>query len=205
MSFQNKNFKRKVLSTSILASLTQLSCNAIAQQEDEANQNDSPVVSEEVVVYGIRGSIIKSIDNKRNAGSVLDSITATDIGKLPDATIADSLQRITGIQITRSGGEGTIVNIRGNGNVTTTLNGEQMLPAGSIITVTPDFADIPSTMVSGIDVLKSAQARNLVSGLGGTIDLKTNRPFMLEEGITALGKVEVTQGSLGEETDSGFS
>ena len=121
--------------------------------------------------------------------------------------MADSLQRITGVQITRSGGEGTEVNIRGNGNITTLLNGEQMLPAGSITTVGADFADVPSTMVSGIDVRKSSEARHAVAGLGGTINLRTNRPFMLEEGYTALAKAEVTRGSLGKHNDglvSGF-
>ncbi len=171
---------------------------AVAQ---ESAQNDV----EEVVVLGMRNSVMQSIDTKRNASSVVDAITATDIGKLPDATIADSLQRVPGIQITRTGGEGTGVNIRGNSNITTTLNGEQMLAAGSITTVSPNFADIPSTMVSGIEVFKSAEAKNVVSGLAGTINLKTNRPFLLEDGLTAVGKVEVIQGALGEETDGSYS
>jgi len=203
MSFQHKNFKRNMLSIGIVAALTHYAGGALAQ-EDSAGESASQV-EEEVIVRGIRASVMQSIDIKRNAGSVVDSITATDIGKLPDATIADSLQRITGIQITRSGGEGAIVNIRGNGNVSTTLNGEQMLAAGSITTITPDFADIPSTMVSGLDVYKSSEAKHLVSGLAGTINLKTNRPFLLDDGLTAMGKVEATQGSLGDEVDGAFS
>ncbi|MDO3384438.1 TonB-dependent receptor [Gilvimarinus sp. SDUM040013] len=204
MSFHNRNFKQKVLCASVLAASLQISTSALAQTEDTDDTVENGML-EEVVVTGIRRSLQQSMDIKRDAGSVVDAITATDIGKLPDATIADSLQRITGIQITRSGGEGATVNIRGNGNVTTTLNGEQMLAAGSITTVTPDFADIPSTMVSGIEVMKSAQAHDVVAGLAGTINLKTNRPFMLDDGLTVVAKAEATNGSLGEETDPSFA
>ena len=190
MSFPKNLFNKNLMYVGVALAMMQQAGIAQAQpQQEEA--------VEEVIVTGIRGAAMRSIDIKRNAGSVVDAITATDIGKLPDATIADSLQRVPGIQITRTGGEGTGVNIRGNSNVTTTLNGEQMLAAGSITTVSPNFADIPSTMVSGIEVFKSAEAKNVVSGLAGTINLKTNRPFLLDDGLTALGKVEVVQGSLG--------
>ena len=199
MSFPKNLFNKNLMYIGVALAMMQQAGIAHAQEQ----QQEEAV--EEVVVTGIRGAAMRSIDIKRNAGSVVDAITATDIGKLPDATIADSLQRVPGIQITRTGGEGTGVNIRGNSNVTTTLNGEQMLAAGSITTVSPNFADIPSTMVSGIEVFKSAEAKNVVSGLAGTINLKTNRPFQLDDGFTTLGKVEVVQGSLGEETDSSYS
>lgn len=200
MSSDKKEFKRNIISASILAGLMTVTAPSFAAEESvntAANTDDIEIIQ----VRGIRGSLIESMNTKRYSGSVVDSISAVDIGKLPDATIADSLQRITGIQITRSGGEGAKVNIRGNGNVATTLNGEQMITAGSITTVTADFADIPSTMVSGLDVYKSSQAKNIISGLSGTIDLRTNRPFMLEDGWTALGKAELAHGSLGGETD----
>lgn len=201
MSFQANKFKRSTLSVSIMAGLMLLPGSVLAQEVNEVPNAEEAADTEVITVRGIRGSLIQSMNTKRYAGSVVDSISAVDIGKLPDATIADSLQRITGIQITRSGGEGALVNIRGNGNVTTTLNGEQMLSAGNVTTITPDFSDIPSTMVSGLDVYKSSQARNVVSGLAGTIDLKTNRPFMLEDEWTVLGKAEAVRGSLGKETD----
>jgi len=205
MISQSKTFKRNMVSVGVLTGLLLTAAPLYAAQESEAETAKNQEEIEVIQVTGIRGSLIQSMNTKRFSGSVVDSISAIDIGKLPDATIADSLQRITGIQITRSGGEGEKVNIRGNGNVTTTLNGEQMLAAGSITTTDANFSDIPSTMVSGLTVFKSSQARNVVSGLAGTIDLKTNRPFLLEEGWTALGKAEATQGSLGEETDGAFS
>jgi len=198
MPSDKKLFKRSLLSASIVTGLLLVTAPAIAAED---TKEEKTVDIEVIQVTGIRGSIIQAMNTKRFSGSVVDSISAVDIGKLPDSTIADSLQRITGIQITRSGGEGAKVNIRGNGNVATTLNGEQMITAGSITSVTADFADIPSTMVSGLDVYKSSQAKNIVSGLAGTIDLRTNRPFILEDGWTTLGKAEVTHGSLGGDID----
>ena len=173
----------------------------LAQESADAEEEDVEVIH----VRGIKNSLIKSMNEKRFADSVTDSITATDIGKLPDVTIADSLQRITGVQINRSGGEGSSVNIRGIRQVATTLNGENMLSAGSVTTVQPNFSDVPSTMVSGLEVLKSTQAKNLAGGLSGVIDLKTYRPFDLEDGITLNAKLEATDGSMGDETDSGAS
>lgn len=211
MTSQRKLFNKNVITASILTALFVNSAPLIAAENTEANPNNAVTQAQKddeteiIVVRGIRGSLVKSMNDKRYADSVVDTITATDIGKLPDATIADSLQRITGVQISRSGGEGAQVNIRGVAQVMTTLNGEQMLSAGSITTVQPNFADIPSTLVSGLDVIKSAQAKTLTGGLSGTIDLKTNRPLMLDEGWTVLGKAEAVQGSMGDETDSKFS
>jgi iron complex outermembrane receptor protein len=177
-------------------------------QTNEQNVNDtaSPDETTEVIIIrGLRASLIQSQNNKRFSNSIVDSITATDIGKLPDATIADSLQRITGVQINRSGGEGSSVNIRGANQVGVTLNGEQMLSAGAVTTVQPNFTDVPSTMVSGLDVMKTTQASNIAGGISGLIDIKTYRPLQLDRGFTLNAKAEATDGSMGDETDTGLS
>jgi TonB-dependent receptor len=132
----------------------------------------------------------------------MDSISAEDIGKLPDVTIADTLQRIPGIQIRRSAGEGSTINVRGMPQVTTLLNGEQFLSAGSITTVQPDFTDIPAALLSSIDVLKSPKADILAGGISGTLNLHTRRPFDLDPGTTFSASAEGTRGSLSEENDS---
>src|SRR5665213_3258018 len=88
---------------------------AVAQEADAL---------QEIVVTGVRASEERSVALKRGASIIQDSISAEDIGKLPDTTISDSLQRITGVQIDRNGGEGTSVNIRGLPQVGTLLNGE---------------------------------------------------------------------------------
>jgi TonB-dependent receptor len=149
---------------------------------------------ETVVVTGIRASEAKAVDLKRSATSIQDSIVAEDIGKFPDATISDSLQRITGVQIDRSAGEGSTVEIRGLPQVGTLLNGEVFVTADTIDSVQPNFTDIPATLFSGADVVKSSTANMLNAGITGTINLKTRRPFDLNEGFTFSGNVDGTHG-----------
>src|SRR5690606_23577303 len=107
---------------------------------------------EEIVVRGVRASQAQAIDIKRNSDRIVDSIVAEDIGRLPDTTITDSLQRVTGVQITREANEGTSLNIRGMPQVLTTLNGEQFLSPMAITGVQPNYSDIPAGLISGVDV-----------------------------------------------------
>ncbi|TCM17085.1 TonB-dependent receptor [Novosphingobium sp. PhB165] len=156
---------------------------------------------DEIVITGIRGSQERSVALKRDATSVVDSISAQDIGKLPDVTISDSLQRIPGVQILRSAGEGSTINIRGLPQVTTLLNGETYLGAQSITTTQPNFDDIPSQLFAGADVIKSTTASLLNSGITGTVNLRTRRPFDLKEGFTFAAAAE---GSYGDKTKHKF-
>ena len=156
---------------------------------------DGGAPTEDIVVTGVRGAQQKAINVKRNAAQIVDSIAAEDIGKLPDVTIADSLQRVTGVQITRSAGQGASVNIRGLANVLTTLNGEQFLGASNITGAQPNLTDIPSTLFAGVDVIKSPTASDLTGGNSGIIALKTRRPFDLHRGFTVTGAVQDTYGS----------
>jgi len=156
---------------------------------------------EEVVVTGVRGSQIKSVDVKRTQASIVDAISAEDIGKLPDVTIADSLQRISGIQIQRNAGEGATVNIRGLAQVITLLNGEQYLSAGNMGSAQPNLLDVPSQLMNQVLVYKSTDPKNALSGISGTIDLRTRRPFQLPEGLTFAGGAEAQRGERTEEND----
>jgi len=149
----------------------------------------------EIIVTGIRKAQEAAIDIKRDSASVVDAISAEDIGKLPDTTIADSLQRIPGIQIRREAGEGGAVNVRGLPQVVTQLNGEAFLAAGSITSVQPNFTDIPSQLFAGAEVAKSPTASMLEAGITGTINLKTRRPFDLRDGFTATVAAEGAYGS----------
>ncbi|MBB5711316.1 TonB-dependent receptor [Sphingomonas xinjiangensis] len=148
----------------------------------------------EVVVTGIRAAQARAIEVKREADSVVDAISAQDIGKLPDVTIADSLQRIPGVQIRREAGEGGAINIRGLPQVTTLMNGEQFLGANSVTTVQPNFTDIPSQLFSGATVFKSPTASLQNAGLSGTVDLLTRRPFDLKNGLTVSAAAEAQYG-----------
>lgn len=183
---------RKTLLASSISSL--LIAPALVQAQDE------PML-EEIVVTGVYASQLNAVNTKRDAASVVDAISAEDIGKLPDVTIADSLQRIPGIQVERTAGEGGPVQIRGLANVATSLNGETFLSATTIDSSGADFGDLPSQLFSGADVYKSPLATLSTLGISGTVDLKTRRPFDLDSGFTASASVEVDRGSISEETD----
>ncbi|WP_235303558.1 TonB-dependent receptor [Sphingopyxis sp. MWB1] len=160
---------------------------------------------DEIIVTGIRASQTRAIDVKRQADSVVDAISAEDIGKLPDRTISDSLQRIPGIQIRREAGEGGRINIRGLPQVTTLLNGEEFLGANSVTTVQPNFTDIPSQLFAGATVYKSPTASLQQSGLSGTVDLLTRRPFDLPSGLTVSAAAEAQYGDKTKEWNPAFN
>ena len=139
---------------------------------------------QEVVVTGIRSSLTSSADLKRNAQGVVDGIVAEDIGKFPDTNLAESLQRISGVSIDRSIGEGSKVTVRGVGpdfNLVL-LNGRQM-PASSLEDTSAsnsrafDFANLASEAIAGIEVFKTSRASTPTGGIGATINIKTARPL----------------------------
>ena len=185
-------FRRKLLVSSISSCL--LASAYVQAQESEP-------LMEEVVVTGVYASQLNAVNTKRDAASVVDAISAEDIGKLPDVTISDSLQRIPGIQVERTAGEGGPVQIRGLSNVATMLNGEAFLSATTIDSSSADFGDLPSQLFSGAEVYKSARADLSTAGISGTIDLQTRRPFDLDEGWTFSGGAEVDHGTISDEYD----
>ena len=136
----------------------------------------------EVVVTGLRQSLISAETIKRDSLGIVDAIAPQDIGKLPDANLAESLQRITGVSIDRSGGEGEFVTVRGFGPEfnTVLLNGRQLATptdpsqgSGRAFS----FDTLASELVSGVEVYKSSTARLQSGGVGSTINVKTARPF----------------------------
>ncbi|WP_242187918.1 TonB-dependent receptor [Sphingomonas sp. CARO-RG-8B-R24-01] len=176
-----------------------------SQADGSAATATSASDSGDILVIGVRGAQKAAVDLKRSAAQIVDSIVAEDIGKLPDTTIADSLQRVTGVQIDRTAGEGGGVNIRGLGQVLVTLNGESFLGGQSIDNAQPNFTDIPPTLFSGVDVFKSPTARQLEGGISGIIDLKTRRPFDLKRGITLSGSAQGEYGDRVKKLNSTYS
>ncbi len=148
------------------------------KKEDEA---DTLSVVE---VVGVRASQERAIETKRMAQDIQDSITAESIGQLPDVTLTDALQRITGVQINRDAGTGTSVDVRGLPEVGTMLNGEVFITPDQIDSQQPDFTMLPATLFRGVDVLKSPTAATTVGGISGALDLHTYRPWDLPSGFT---------------------
>ncbi|WP_288757217.1 TonB-dependent receptor [uncultured Brevundimonas sp.] len=173
------------------------------QEQVPMDQNVAEVG--EIVVTGIRASQAQSIDIKRNETALVDAISAEDIGKLPDVTVADALQRIPGIQVQRTAGEGSTVNIRGLPQVITLLNGEQYLAPGNLGTAQPNLNDVPSQLMSSIVVFKSQDVSNALSGISGTIDLRTRRPMDFDYGPTVFTAAEYQTGERTSESDYLFN
>jgi len=144
----------------------------------------SPDELQEVTVTGVRQSQIRAIELKRLAPSIQDSISAESIGQLPDVTITDALQRITGVQIDRDAGVGTTVNVRGLPQVGTMLNGEVFITPDQIDSQQPDFTTLPATLFNQVDVIKSSTAGQTEGGISGSINLHTFRPWDLPHGFT---------------------
>ena len=137
-----------------------------------------------VNVVGVRASQMRAIELKRDAPNIQDSITAESIGQLPDTTITDALQRVTGVQINRDAGVGTSVDVRGLPEVGTMLNGEVFITPNQIDSQQPDFEMLPATLFRGVDVIKSPTASMLDSGISGDLNLHTYRPWDLPSGFT---------------------
>ncbi len=176
-------FKKTKISSAILAAAgTLVAGQAIA----EANSID------EVVVTGIRGSLERAMDIKRDSAGVVDAISAEDMGKFPDTNLAESLQRITGVSINRVNGEGSEVTVRGFGGGfnLVTLNGRQM-PSANVGTITGnpldqgstgsgrsfDFSNLASEGVQGLQVYKTGRASVATGGIGATINVQTVKPL----------------------------
>lgn len=188
--------RRKLLSGISIIALTMTVNAAWAQQETSSQEG-----VDEVVVTGIRKALESSVDIKRNAKGIVDSISAEDIGKFPDSNLAESLQRITGLSIDRNqtSGEGQHVTARGFGadfNLVT-FNGRNM-PTSTL----GDFAQAPSTRsfdfgnlapeaVSRVDVYKTSKARAASGGIGSTIDIRTTRPLALPGFNATVGVKQV--------------
>ena len=168
-------FKRKLLAGSIALAVA---ASVSAQEADIDNQNDSDQLVEEVVVTGIRASLQRSMDIKRDAKGIVDGISAEDIGKFPDTNLAESLQRITGVAIERDRGEGSKITVRGFGpdfNIVT-FNSRQMPTTGGR---SFDFGNIASEGISAVEVYKSGRANVATGGIGAVVNVKTSKPLQM--------------------------
>lgn len=150
----------------------------VPQQPKKAAVKDGVAELTTVTVTGVRASLQSAISTKQNADQIVDSIVATDIGKLPDSNVAEALQRISGIQIDRSYGEGSSIAIRGLTQVRTEINGRDAFTANGGRALS--FEDVPAELLAGVDVYKNPSAEIIEGGLGGTVNLRTHKPFDFE-------------------------
>ncbi len=150
------------------------------EQEGEATEVD------EIVVTGIRAAVEASISAKANNTSIVEVVSAEDIGKLPDVSIAESLARLPGVTSQRLDGRSQAISIRGLGPDFTTalLNGRELVTTGDNRGV--EFDQFPSELLSSVVVYKTPDAALIGQGLGGTVDLRTIRPLAFGRQAVAL-------------------
>ncbi|WP_237716344.1 TonB-dependent receptor [Catenovulum agarivorans] len=193
----NKRFKLSALSLALLS--YNMQAYAAEEESKEKEQEDDVEVIE---IKGFRGSIAKSINDKRFSKNIADTINAEDVGKNADQNIADALGRVTGVSIVSRDGEGSQVTIRGataqQNNIT--LNGQQLTSTDFSQAV--DLSSFSADILSRLEVVKTASADHDEGSLGGSVNLVTIRP--LNTDAIRTGEIQGRTNDLADEKDYKF-
>ena len=198
------NIRRTAVSLAVAAALPgAMMLPAVALAQDTGEEE----VIEEIVTTGYRSSLMNSIANKRNASSIVESISAEDIGKLPDASIGESLARLPGLAAQRFDGRANKISIRGLAPdfTTTMLNGRELVSSDNNRAV--EYDQFPSELITGATVYKTPDASLTAQAVGGTVDMLTVRPLSYKEPVLVVGlRGELAdEGKLNSDTeDTGY-
>lgn len=204
----SQTYKKTLLKSSLLltAGLSAIAFAPAAVAQDASG--------DEIIVTGIRASLQNALIEKRNAASLVEVIQSEDIGKLPDQNLAEVLENITGIQITRTAGIGTGVQIRGSNSNRIEINGVSSVGAGSGRNGI-SFEDVNPAIISSVEVTKASQAKTIEGSVGGTVNLKTIQPLELtktlanfrfqaeDSNLSSEGLQGRLSGALGKKWDTG--
>lgn len=207
----NKNQHNKPQPTGHLFRKSLLALCVVAVSAPAFAQSESDDQLEEVIVTGMRQSLQNAQDIKRNSSTFVDSVSASDIGALPDRSVLEAMQRIPGVSIERfaavddpdhMSAEGSGAVIRGMTATRSEFNGRDSFTANSGRGLS--FQDVSPEMMAGVDVYKNQTADMIEGGIGGTVSLRTRKPFD-QPGMMAAFSAEATYGDLSEETKPTFS
>lgn len=199
-----KQFKKNMLSIAVCSAMVGFTPSATFAQE----QSDT---LEEIVVLGMRSSIENAQDLKRNADTVKDVITASDIGALPDKSVTEALQRVPGVTIERFASssdpkhyadEGTGVLVRGLDRVRSEINGRDAFsanPWGGL-----SYEDFPAELLGAVEVVKNQTADLISGGIAGTVNLITRKPFDSDDRVISFS-AKANYGDFREEVTPSFS
>lgn len=176
-----KNIKTSFLKASLLmgAGMSILAMPQVAYAQSAEDD------VEEIVVTGIRTALESAILEQRNSDNLVEVIIAEDIGKLPDQNLAEVLENITGVQITRQAGVGTGVQIRGTDDNRIEINGVGTVGSGNG-RAGVSFEDIDASIIAGLEVTKAPEARTTEGSVGGTVNLRTIRPLDLKGPLASI-------------------
>ncbi len=197
------NFKRNLLSKALASAIVMAAGAAYAQSSlaadaDEAPQDAKAAAAkkkkaeetqklETVNVTGIRHGIESAIEAKQSSTSIVEAVSAEDIGKLPDISIAESIARLPGLAAQRVAGRAQVISVRGLSPdfATTLLNGRELVSTGDNRSV--EFDQYPSELMSGVTVFKTPDAGLIGQGLSGTLDMHTVRPLNYADSVSVVG------------------
>ena len=202
MTIDNRHINRKILAASI----------AIAGSVNPALAEEKPDIQDEIVVLGTRADLKRALDVKRSAETIVDAIAAADIGKMPDQNIADSLQRVPGVQIQRNRGQAEEITIRGLPSFFT----QTLVNGRPITTVFVDTLSnrnfqayiFPSIFTSRLEVHKTGKVHLQEGGIAGSVDIVTHRAFDSGERelkITAQANHDSNNGDIGTDIAAIYS
>ncbi|MEP3421642.1 MAG: TonB-dependent receptor [Erythrobacter sp.] len=166
-------------------------------QDSESDSTVAEGEGNQIIVSGIRSSLQSALTEQRNADSLVEVIQAEDIGKLPDQNLAEVLENVTGVQITRTAGVGTGVQIRGTNDNQVQINGVQTVSAGTGRGGI-SFEDINPAIIGSVEVIKAPTAAIIEGSVGGTVNLRTIRPLDITDTIMSVR----VQGEYSELSDS---
>src|SRR3954470_1635595 len=197
MKIRSRFFEKPVCASALALSTLAIALPATAQEQTSGELN-------EITVTGIRRQLETSQARKQEATELVDAVTAEDIGSLPDRSVTEVLQRISGLAIgrvpqprdaDRIAVEGSGVTIRGLSWVRSELNGHSAFSAKNSRTL--GFEDVPPELLAGVDVYKNPSAQQIEGGLSGTVNLRTRQPFD-SEGRKFSVSVEGAYGDLAQ-------
>jgi iron complex outermembrane receptor protein len=205
----NRNMTPIATAVAILIATTGM---AQAQEAAPAEQNV-------VIVTGVRAALAQSINQKRNADSLVEVITAEDVGKMPDKSVADSLQRVPGVSVATAGGaeggfgENDRVSLKGTPSnlALTTLNGHTVSSGDWYISNITNggrsvsYSMFPSELIGRVTVHKSSQANLIEGGASGNVDIETRKPLSFKDPLTLMGAVTGVYSEGSKKTDAQFS
>lgn len=194
-AFKSVRFKRSVLAMCVMA----LSAPSLAQ---DATKDETSI--DEVIVTGQRANLQSAQEIKKNASTFVDSISSEDIGSLPDRSVLEAMSRIPGVSIERFaaandpdhfGVEGSGAVIRGMSATRSEFNGRDSFTANSGRGLS--FQDVPPELMAGVDIYKNQSADMIEGGIGGTVSLRTRKPFDSPDRVTAF-TLDYSYGDLAE-------
>ncbi len=182
------NHKRSALSLALAVAMSPVlaSAQTASTRTDEDAAKARATELDTVQVTGIRRGIESAISVKRDATSIVEAVSAEDIGKLPDVSIAESIARLPGLAAQRVAGRAQVISVRGLSPdfATTLLNGREMVSTGDNRSV--EFDQYPSELISGVTVYKTPDAGLVGQGLSGTLDMQTVRPLSFSDRVISL-------------------